>query len=73
MGATPGCSPSTCAFDSHHPPQFFNPYDSFLRPYPPEPFLSIGMALVQRSIAKEAKTGRRHWTAKALNRLGYIF
>jgi glycine/D-amino acid oxidase-like deaminating enzyme len=45
----------------------------FLRPYPPEPFLSIGMRLVQHAIAKEAETGHRHWTAKALNRLGYIF
>jgi glycine/D-amino acid oxidase-like deaminating enzyme len=44
-----------------------------LRPYPPEPLLSLGMNLARRAIAKEEATGDRHWFARLLNRAGYNF
>lgn len=44
-----------------------------LRPYPPEPFLSVGMRLAQGAVTKETTGGERHWLARGLNRAGYIF
>jgi glycine/D-amino acid oxidase-like deaminating enzyme len=44
-----------------------------LRPYPPEPFLSIGMNAVRRGLDKERQTGTRGLALQALNRIGYHF
>lgn len=44
-----------------------------LRPYPPEPFLTLGMKLARAAVLKEQETGQRHWVTRTLGRLGYIF
>lgn len=44
-----------------------------LRPYPPEPFLSLGMRLAKRGLRKEIDSGKRGWAARMLNRAGYHF
>lgn len=44
-----------------------------LRPYPPEPFLSMGMAVVRRGLERERETGTRGVALRALNRIGYHF
>ena len=44
-----------------------------LRPYPPEPLLSLGMGVVRRGLEREVQTGSRSPVLRGLNRLGYHF
>lgn len=43
-----------------------------LRPFPPEPFLSIGMKVAHRAVLKQQETGQHNVVTKTLERLGFI-
>lgn len=44
-----------------------------LRPYPPEPFLSLGMAITRVLVAREQETGNSSWLTRLLSAAGFIF
>jgi glycine/D-amino acid oxidase-like deaminating enzyme len=44
-----------------------------LRPYPPEPLMTLGMKLARAAVREEEQSGQRHWLLKGLARLGFIF
>ena len=43
-----------------------------LRPFPPEPFLTLGTKLVTAAVRKEQETGQPTVLTRALSRLGYV-